>query len=202
MIYIYKELDDTFFEEKFETPIKGGIRVYLWKSVNNSLGFNIDALGINFLKNMISKSSTFLSTNKGIELITKEEEKIDENINNFKGISLWDDKELIKKEYKLYEDFLKIEKKNELLKRFKKELIEVDEPRIIKWFDNERWNYEFLNFIQKNNLKFIVWDWSDFGIYFYELYNDDFFLNKVKDISNSLDIKVNEVSNIKDIPYN
>ncbi|AXT61696.1 hypothetical protein D1816_15475 [Aquimarina sp. AD10] len=184
MIYKFEESNNVFIEEKFQTPINSTLSVYIWKSLDNSLGFNMDDQGSKFIKNLIEDSITILFS----DFTRIESDKdIDININNFRGVSFWNKKELLLEEYDNYQTYKNDKKKNELLLRFNKPTKELNTPALIDWFDeNNKITYEFLAFCTKNEIDFIVWDWSDFGIYFYHLATNEStsnIENKIKKIN-------------------
>lgn len=197
-IYTYKGKQDILLKEKFAVPKQKQLELFIWRSIDGSLGFNVDDDGNNFLKHLISETYTILLPT----IIPIEGDgDITENINNFKGVSFLNNTDVPRKEYEQYLLFKTNEKKNRLLKKYNRRLIENQEPSISSWYINKRYTEQFDSFVEKYDLEYIIWSFSDFGIYFFHTLKTNSVLEKVKKICSTYGYPIHKVSDIRNMPY-
>ncbi len=187
-------------KEKSEKSHSENIELFVWKSSEGRLGFDTDQRGIEFVTNFLQGVGTVLFPT--FQKIVSSED-IESSINDFRGVSFFNNNNGIEKELAAYEDYLKVTKKNTILKRLGKHVAEISEPRISRFKIDGRYTDSFWNFIEEKRMNFVIWDWSDFGIYFY-CFADLFPVMDayVKSIAENLEITYCIVNSINDMPYN
>ena len=198
-IYMYEGVQKTLVEEKFIKPLGSTIQEYNWKSGDGSVGFNIKGSALDFLKLFLDNKPTVLYP--GLKLIDTNE-NIEKNIHNLQGITFFNNSSLIKEEFSKYLLHLNKGKKNALLERYGKPIEVLQTPVISGWYNKERkYTEAFSNFCLINNVKFIVWAYSDSGIYFFNFCEIIKVDSIVKELSDKLDLNFVKVNDIDKMPY-
>jgi len=199
MIYIYKGEYKNVINEGLIPKLSNDVNLYMWKSIDRSVGFESDDDGIEFLNHLIADADTLLFPE--IELVNSPE-ILRTKMYRLRGVSLWNAKSEIEKEYQKLQEFLRLKKKNELLTRYGKQPIELEEPVFFDWYRNKRYTDEFVDFCVRNEIEFIIWEQSDLGTTFFEFEKGDhFMLDKVNMIAKDLNVDVKTVFDVVNIPY-
>ena len=197
-IYVFQGEDKLFLKEKFESIDTNDVEIFVWQNADKSLGFSDEEKGISLLKSFIKDAYSILfPTIKPIE----KECDIDKHVNNFKGVSFWGNEEIVKHKYEEYLLYIKNEKKNRLLKRHNKKLIKNHKPSILEWYVNGHYTKAFTSFVENNKLNYVIWSFSDFGIYFFHIQKDSFVLKKVQFLCNKENNGLIKISNMKEMPH-
>lgn len=199
MIYRFKGSLKLFLTEKFDTIESKDISIYAWKSKSNRLGFDVDETGASFLRQLVADSKTILFPRI---LLIKDDRDTEKEISDFRGVSFWGINSEIEELYKEYEIFLALNARNKLLERYNKPMHEIPSPAISKWYAGEKYSPEFLQFCYKHDsVEFIIWDWSDFGIYFYQPFASENIEKKISKLCADLSIELIKVNDILRMPY-
>jgi hypothetical protein len=197
-IWVFKGEQKKFLDEKFGFSDKEKVEIFVWQNFDRRLGFSESEEAIQFLINFLNSTYTVLFPK--IELI-ENEEYLKKNVYNLKGISFWNKKELVKERYREWYSYIQQEKKNRLLKKYSKELTETRKPKILEWFVKNKYTEKFHTFINANNIEYVIWAYSDFGIYFYHIPNSDFISNRIKDLCAESKYEYCQVDNMMEIPH-
>ncbi|SHM67374.1 hypothetical protein [Mucilaginibacter sp. OK098] len=197
-IYTCREDNELWIKEKFEVPIDYNINDFVWRLPDRSLGFNNGEMALVFVKTLLQNSFTILFPS-----LVYVDNDIEKHIHNLKGITFFDNIEELKNEYDALVLFKEKEKKNLLLQRYNKPIETLTEPVIKKWFNSNSGMYtkEFTDYCISKNLKFIVWAYSDWNIYFYsfETFNE---INEiVRSAADKLEIELKKVNDVTKMPY-
>jgi hypothetical protein len=196
-IFLYEGQQKDLISEKFIAPVTHMVQLYVWKSWNGQLGFNINSESILFTQALIGDKLTILFPNLEIidtvDLVLKK-------INNLRGITFLDHELEVRDIWLQFEKYKKDIKTNVLLERYGKSPTNVQRPIVLDWFDSNEGKYtaSFLKFCNEKNIRFITWAFSDFGIYFFS------FLDVKAEIllsSEHLDVEIHEVDDINKMPY-
>lgn len=193
VIYNFVGQQETLVKETFEKWSKTEVQIYVWKSENASLGFDTDTKSQDFLKTLISDKVTI--SVPSFELYSNDVRK-----KIFKGITFLDHTQLIKDTYQDYLDYLLKQKKNELLRRHNKEIVQLTPSQILNWYDKSKHKYtsDFFEFTNSNNISYIIWAFSEFGTYFFT-FND--LSHIIKSSAKDLDIGFISVNDMLQMPY-
>jgi hypothetical protein len=196
MIYIYQGS----LKKLYDNPIPSlgdTVNFYIWKSEDRSLGFEQDQDGMGFMRELLSNSKTLLFPN--MEFLNSSE-KLDNYLYRFKGLTFFDNLEVVQKEIDSYNKYLEVVRKNNLLFKFGRTLIELPEAQILKWYVDSEYTSEFVDFTLENNMSYIVWKSSDLGICFFD-FNDNKILNRVNEIIDKKGIESNIITDVNQIPF-
>ncbi len=197
MIYFFEVDDLISLNESFANVPLEPIWMYVYKGTNNSLGFNVNAEGEEFVQEIISNAFTLILPDF-YKIINKEDVK--KRINNFRGISFYGNEEPLLKLHNEYLLYLKLKKKNILLERYNKETEKLIEPIIFNWFEDSKITNELIDFSKANNLEFIRWDWSNFGIHFYYLGKSFTIENRIDKVCKKIGVQLKKVNYFNGIP--
>lgn len=195
---MYEGIEETLISEKFYQSPTNKICTYVYRKIlNGELGFNTDDLAIKFVKELLNQRCTVLFPSL---LMIDSPEKIEKNINMLRGITFLEKRELIEFEHNKYLEYESNNKKNALLARYKKPINHLEIPVILTWYDSKARKYtkEFMHYCESNDIEFIVWAYSDWGIYFFSFNNVN---SEVKNIANALNIPFVQVDNVVKMPY-
>jgi hypothetical protein len=196
-IYKYEGSQDTLITEKFFEPYNTYVYMYVGRDVNGSLGFDVNATAVSFVKTLLDQRVTVSFPD--LEKIDSKE-KIEQCICNLRGITFLNNHELIKEEYDKYLLYQTKIKKNTLLARYNKPLENIEVPTIANWYDSvsRKYTNEFLNYCKNHSIDFITWAFSDFGSYFFSFKD---VTKEVMDISKHSEIHVKIVDDFLKMPY-
>jgi hypothetical protein len=196
-IYFYQGVQETLVCEKFDSPNTKEVQIYVWKSLDGSLGFNCDDLSLRFVKEFIKNAITISFPD--LQLIDNEKQ-IEKNIQNLIGITFFNNFNLIKEEFEKYKVYEEKKKRNSLLARYGKVTEELKVPILINWYDNKEKKYTkaFLDYCINNRIEFITWAFSDFGIYFFSFSEIN---RNVEFIAEKLGVGFCKVDNMLKMPY-
>ncbi len=187
-----------FLKEKLDFKVDS-MKLYVWKSSDESLGFNQDKEGMFFAESLISLfSGTVLFPE--IKFINPTD-KLEKHISNLRGITFFNsdvDFTHLKDEYERY---IKETKKNIILSRYGKATKEISLPEVLSWNQNKRYTQAFFKYTEDKQLEYLIWDWSDLGIFFYTVSKSYEIEQNIKKISKKLKIKLSVFTNMNEMPF-
>lgn len=195
MLYIFKQIDKDFLNERFCFANEKVAIQYFWQANDGSLGFNTDQQGVLFMKEFLSDALTILQPKF---ILIKQARDIENNVNNFRGVSFWGIDAQIECLWQDHQLSLKKKKKNVLLKRYGRVTAEVIPSELDKWVKEGRFTENFLSFYSLH--KSVIWAFSDFGIYFYEIGEGCVKADAIE-LCNRLNIAYKEVTETNNLPF-
>ena len=196
-IYCFQGLQEVLIDEKFPSSKINEIQLFVWKSDSGVLGFDTDELSLRFVKEFIGDKITV-----AFPMLTLIDNKafLKKSIGNLQGITFLNNDRLIKEEFGDYLTYERKKERNALLARYGKVTETLKMPGIVNWYNSKHNNYtaQFMEFWSEHNLEFIVWAFSDFGIYFFSFKNID---TDVEFLAKQLAVNFIRENNILNMPY-
>ncbi len=198
-VYMCESEQKIFVSEKFVKPLNQLIQIFYWKSDENGIGFNTDKYSLKFVKKMLDNKLSILFPS--LKLIESNED-IEKNIHGLQGITFLNNLDKIKSEYDTYLVYEEQKKRNALLERYGKEIKELQSPALLGWYNQDRVYTElFSAYCIENQIKFIVWSYSESGIFFFNFSNVVRFDQEIEVLSRQLYVTFNKVDEMSKMPY-
>lgn len=212
-MYIYKGKNNSYLDDKIcSIDVDSEITVFEFRNSDLSVGFEHSKEGIQLLKSISLLFTTTLLTirlkritplnefDKFKKIIRSDE--FDSNINYYYAVSYNSIDNNIQLLLDEYEEYKRIFKKNKLLKRYGKPMIEIELARLFNYFINRKISKSFIESeLCSGDLEYIICDTFNGGLFFFQPYISDTFIQKVIELCNSREIKVKTVSRLIDLPF-